>query len=184
METSRGSTEGRGALSEASNIDNSAALLLSFPCGPCGGCLLSASSLVHPWWLRYVGGGCSVWVLTHEEYTDTKKDLQRSLRTDKHWKEKGRKKRDEDNLVHEKDWGRRKAKGMRTEGGHYSIKRPQAGAESTLTSAPSSLGSLAGRRQRTRQQLPQASFAKVWVPAPQWGSLVWDIYKISRWQHK
>lgn len=40
--------------------------------------------------------------------------------------------------------GRREAKGMGAEGGHYSIKRPQGGVESLLTTAPSGQGSLAG----------------------------------------
>ena len=91
METFKDSTGGPGALLGASHIDNTGVSLLSFHCEPCGGVfLLSGSSLIHPLWLRYAGGGCSVWVLTHEEYTNTKKDLERSLRMDKHWKREGK----------------------------------------------------------------------------------------------
>lgn len=50
----------------------------------------SGSSLVHPLRVRYAGGGRSVWVLTHEAYTNTNKDLERSLRMHKHWKREGK----------------------------------------------------------------------------------------------
>lgn len=112
----------------------------------------------HPLWLRYAGGGCSVWVLTLKN-TNTKKDWKDLWEWISTGKEKGRKKCDEGDLVHEKRL-RQKAKGLRAEGSHYSIRhhrlevwRPRSPLHHPAWAA------WLRSRQRRRQWLPQASFA-------------------------